>query len=203
MELLDTVLGTVIGIAGTTGVNLYLRKADFKLNSKEKAFVEYGKLNAEYEEIITYLETNKEIPSFDSRKIRKILAYIEHIKKVHELFSKFCDESETMTEVNHLYEMNYNVISFLSKKERQYLFKKYNYLKRYIDKITEGEYLGEKILYSYSFFDSYFFNQEERQKLLAGESITFTYFNQKLQRKEEINGQLKQGPSEIWYVYKR
>ncbi|MGO3379465.1 MAG: hypothetical protein ACTIL5_07130 [Lactococcus cremoris] len=203
MELFDTVIGTIIGIAGTTGINLYLRKADFKLNSKEKASVEYEKLNVEYEEIINFLETNREIPSFDSRKIRKILAYIEHTKKVNELYEKYCGERETITEVNHLYEMNYNVVSFLSKKERQYLFKKYNYLKRYIDKITEGEYLGEKILYSYSFFDSYFFNQEERQKLLAGESLTFTYFNQKLQRKEEVTGKLKQAPNETWYVYKQ
>ncbi|MDG4966026.1 hypothetical protein OGZ37_05485 [Lactococcus lactis] len=203
MELLDTVFGTIIGIAGTTGVNLYLRKADFKLNSKEKAFLEYEKLNKEYEEIINFLETNREIPSFDSRKIRKILAYLEHIKKVYELFSKYCGERETIAEVNHLYEMNFNVVSFLSKKERQYLFKKYNYLKKYIDKITEGEYLGEKILYSYSFFDSYFFNQEERQKLLAGESLTFTYFNQKLQRKEEVTGKLRKTSNETWYFYKQ
>ena len=60
MELLDTVFGKIFGIAGTTGVNLYLRKADFKLNSKEKAFLEYEKLNKEYEEIINFLETNKQ-----------------------------------------------------------------------------------------------------------------------------------------------
>ena len=203
MGFLDTVIGAAIGIVGTTGVNLYIRKADFKINSKEKAFGEYENLKLEYEKVLNFLEVNEGAPQFNPQKLRKVLAYIEHTKKVRELFLKYSDDYESMTEVNRLYEMNHNVISFLSVKERQHVFNNHRYLKEYIDEVAEGTYQGNKILYSYKYWDSYLFNMEERRKLLSGESINFSYFNQKLQRKEEITGILKKGREGVWYVYKK
>lgn len=202
MELIDTVIGTVVGVIGTATVSLYMKKADFKKNSEQKTIDDFEKLVASYEELMAYLESNVPLPQLNTQKLRRVLSYLEQTKKVCERLTVHIGSYGAEMELNRLYDMNHDIVSSLSLKERQYLFDNHRYLKEFIDEISQGVYQGQLIFYSYKYWDSYVFDIEERKRLLAGEQIQFSCFNKKLKRKEIITGVLKKGKENIWYVYR-
>lgn len=128
MGILDTVIGTLVGVVGTAGVTVLLRKKDAKLSSQAKALDLFAELKSEQENLIKYLERRK-VQGNDREKLRRILKYLESTFNCKQNLTKFYDENLIERELDKVYAMNYEVVLHLSLKEKQQLFVKNKYLK--------------------------------------------------------------------------